>query len=436
MNASTTRSGWWAQLSRITSRGRAGEGRSFLVLAFFSGLSSFLSFVTGVLIARRLGVEDFGSFSVFFAVFVLVWTVTNFGDAAYVRFAATASPEIARRYLAACTVLKLAVMALVAAAAVPLASVLADQAFGKDALFTPVLMGLLAGASLNLVGLLAATYQAREEFTRYAATNVVPYTLILVCVVALAGADALTLRTAFGAYLGVGVVCLGLSAWRLFAAGASFRVSSEHFSKVLHFAKWYLVANTLFILVQRLDIFFVARYADTEALGTYGAALRITVIATLLTGSISPFLLPSVAKAHRSAKELSDFVRRAGALSVVLIGAVAVLWLVVPILVTLVFGEAYEDAVPIARILLLGTAVLAAYTPISQILLAEERPRGLVYLCLIKLVSLGLLLALWVPSQGPEGAARAVVASEGVTLVYTCVASFAAIGKMRRSLPS
>lgn len=406
------------------------------MLAFFSGLSSFLSFVTGALLARRLGVDDFGSFSVFFAVFVLMWTVTNFGDAAYVRFAATVPPETARRYLAACTVLKLAVMALVAAASAPLATLLANQAFGKANLFYPVLMGLLAGASLNLVGLLAATYQAREEFTRYAATNVVPYGLILLCVVALAAGDLLTLRSAVGTYLAVGVVCLGLSAWRLFDAGASLRVTREHFTKVLHFGKWYLVANTLFILVQRLDIFFVARYGDSATIGTYGAALRITVIATLLTGSIAPFLLPSVAKANRSAGELTAFLRRAIGLSGVLVAAVAVLWTVVPILVDVVFGEAYEDAVPIARILLGGTAILAAYTPLSQILLSEERPRGLVYLCLVKLVSLSLFLSLWAPAHGSRGAAYAVVASEGVTLVYTLGIAIAAVGKIKRGLPS
>lgn len=432
MSTTTTRPGWATQLKGFASRPGAGEGRSFLVLAFFSGFSSALSFVTGVLLARRLGVDDFGSFSVFFAVFVLTWTVTNFGDAAYVRFAATAPPETARRYLAACAVLKLGVMALLAAVAAPLATLLANQAFGKDGLFFPVLMGLLAGASLNLVGLLAATYQAREEFTRYAAVNVVPYGLILLSVLGLAAADALTLRTALWTYLAVGLVCLGLSAYRLWTGGASGRVSSEHFSKVLHFAKWYLVANTLFILVQRLDIFFVARYADTEALGTYGAALRITVIATLLTGSISPFLLPSVAKANRSAKELTDFLRRAVTLSVVLVAIVGLLWIAVPTLVSLVFGEAYEDAVPLARILLLGTAVLAAYTPVSQILLAEERPLGLVYLCLIKLVTLGFFLALWAPSDGPEGAARAVVASEGVTLVYTLAVTYAGLRKIKR----
>lgn len=402
--------------------------RSYLTLVFFAGATSLMSFIAATILARKLGPSGFGRFSVFYSIVVIFWTATNFGDAAYVRYVNADPRADSRTYLRASVWIELGAAALLAMLAFPLASILAHWVFGKEQYFLAILIGILVGASLNLLSLVASTHQATERFTRYATLNSVYYTLTLISVVALVlihpDIKVWMVYTLYGA---LGATMFVLSLLRLRRMARPLRIEGQIVRKLLSFGKWLIAANLAYLIYQRMDILFVARYVSSQTVGQYGVALRIGVIASLFTGSVAPFLLPKATRVLRSSDEMTRYLKRAGILILSLLGCIALLWLAVPLLVRLLFGDQYLAAIPLARVLLLGNVCIAIYTPLAQLFLAEDAPRKMFYMGMVKLIATTVLLVLLVSHHGARGGAWAVAISEFVTMTYVIFAMRRAI---------
>lgn len=399
----------------------ASTFRSYATVVGVSGMASVVSFVTTVLLARHLTTADFGLFSLLFAAMTVLWTATSFGDTAYVRFVNASSGESDAAYLRAVLVIEGAAILLLAALAWPAASALA-AALGDRAYFTPLLVGMLLGLGMNLVSLWGAVFQAEGKFFRFSLLRAVVNVIVLALVgvtIALATLTLPRVYTAYGVAVGVMVV---LSLTALYRRCRPLRADGALVRKLVRFSRWLMVSNVAYVLAQRLDVVVVAAFTSRTTVGQYGAALRIAVVASLLTGSIAPLMLPKATRLDQTKEGLRAFLRHVAKFTSVLIGIIALIWLSLPLWVPLVFGERYEDSVAIARILLLGSGCLAAYTPLSQLFVADESPRRMFVLNVIRLAVLGALLAVLTPRFGAAGGAWGLVGAEVVSLAYTVTA--------------
>ncbi|MDQ1436390.1 MAG: hypothetical protein QOK43_19 [Acidimicrobiaceae bacterium] len=406
--------------------------RSYLTIVFFSGLTSAMSFLTTVVVARKLGPSEFGRFAVFYSIFQMTWTATNFGDSTYVRFANT-HPGEETRYLRAAIVIELAAVGVLASLAYPLARLLSGTVFQDPDYHSVVLAGLVVGGSMNLLTLVAAIYQAKQRYLQYSLVATTFYGLILVLVGSTALAVThLSVDMVVRFYVVVGLVLfVGSLGWLRRAVGR-IRFERETIRSFLSFSRFLIGANVAYVLYQRMDVIFVARYTSRFEVGQYGVALRVAVLASLFTGSLAPFLLPQAARTKGSDVELARYLRRAAVLSASLLAIVFTLWLAVPVVTHVLFGDAYRRAVPLCRVLLLATACIAVYTPLSQLFLAEDRPKASLHLGLTKLVSTTVLLLLLAGRYGAIGCASAVACSEVVTAGYVV---WSLRAKLRRAAP-
>jgi O-antigen/teichoic acid export membrane protein len=396
--------------------------RNYIVLILGSGATRLISFATSVILARQLGPEGFGEFSVFFALMVAFWTGTTFIDSTYVRYANTNLQE-RESYLRGSYVLKSAFCLLLAALAYPLTWVLSHYIFQKPELELPIFIAVLCGAALQLLSMRAAVYQATEDFYRFAGLNALFYVLVFaLLLVLLFGKIPLNTTLVYNIYLIVALLIGTLSFLKLYKLSKPLHLERAVLSRILSFAKWLFAANLTYMVFQRLDVLILARYVNLEALGQYGAALRIAAIASLMTGTLSALLLPRASHTRNSPPALKHYLKQTALISLTLVFIITILWFIVPIVVYELFGNVYKQAIPLARIILIGTAFVALYTPLSQLFLADDNPKKMFYLGLVKLNTILWLALLLVPSFGVWGAAWVVVASEFSAMIYTLIA--------------
>lgn len=392
-------------------------------VVIFSGLASLLSFVTAAILAREVGPSGFGEFALFFSLLQIFWTATNFGDASYVRFANTSEDENVSSYLRAAFAIELGTVSLLALLSYPLAYVLASFVFRDQSLTGTVLLGILSGTALSLISLVAAVHQAKEDYKRYTRLNILFYGTVTAAVIALAVfQETLTLGAVYVTYVGAAFVIFSASALHLMRKTRPWRLERRLIPSMLSFSKWLVAENVAYLIYQRLDILLLARYLSEAEVGQYGVALRVTVAASLLTGSLAPFLLPKAVRTRGTRLSLSDYLRKTAPLMIAVVIFIALLWIAAPVLVRVLFGEDFARAAVLVRVLLIASAAIAIYTPLSQLFMAQDDPRRRLFLGLLKLILIPTLLVVLIPRLGSVGAAWALASSEVAALAYVVAA--------------
>ncbi len=143
----------------------------------------------------------------------------------------------------------------------------------------------------------ASTYLAAQRYMPFSLLNSVFYLVVLAALVPIFVADLkLTADVIYVIFLctSVALAAVGLSV--LLRTTRTTTIDRPALGSIVTFAKWLVAANIVDVVGQRLDLIAVAHYVTKEDVGLYSAALRVSVIASLLTGSLTGFLLPRVAK--------------------------------------------------------------------------------------------------------------------------------------------
>jgi O-antigen/teichoic acid export membrane protein len=415
-----------AFIGRLAKSGRVlVRLRRYAIIAGGSAGARMTSFVATVIIARALGPARFGDFSRFLALMLPFSIATQFVDITYVRHANTPGRTDPRLVLRAALVIKIAVTAALAIAAYPVAALLAAKAFGRPELTLPLTGAILTGILVGVTNLWAATYLAVQRYLPFGIVNSLYYVLVLVALIPILVGDVKLSPTPIYVVFGVCAALLAVvSVVWLLRLTHSVQATRSEILGLAAFAKWLVAANVVDVIGQRLDLIAVAHYVGKAEVGLYSAALRISVIGSLLIGALSALVLPRVPRALLSRLTLRAYVRESLAIAFMINVGIVLLWFLAPRATTGIFGASFTDAAHLSRIILVGTFCNAISTPLALLLLAEEVPRRVVVFGLGRIaVILGLTIAL-APTYGAEGAAWGFTASEAFALLYA--AAFAA----------
>ncbi len=395
--------------------------RGYLLVVLGSAVTRVLSLLTTVVLARELGATAFGEVSVFLA-FLIFWVGNDFLDVTFVRYANASTGEAPTEYLRAVFVLKIVLNAILLAVSFPLSRLLATGAFGKPSLSMPIFAALVCGIGLNFLSLRAATYQAKERFASYAATNASFYVLtaLVVAVLVLGFKQHETLHV-YETYIAVAILAGVYAVASLAATVRSLRFERRRIKEVFSFSGWLFPANISFLIFQQLDLFLVTAFASLTDVGEYSAALRVVGVVSLLTGTLAPALLPRATRAAEDPMLIRTYLKQGAALSLGIVALAFSVWFAAPTIIEIFFGHEYRRAADIARFLLVSAVLVGVYTPVSQLLLAYNQPRRMFYLNLVKLFVIGGAGIALVPAWKGVGAALAVVLSDAAALGYVLV---------------
>lgn len=190
------------------------------------------------------------------------------------------------------------------------------------------------------------------------------------------------------------------------------------------------------IALVRLDVFIVASFLDTRAVGLYAVAVTICEAIMVVPATVGSLLLPKLAAMPDEESRWASMWR----VLVVTVAGTACISILAGLLakpaIRLIFGSEYGDAISVLYWLLPGVVLLAAHTVLIHHFLAIGTPPLVVGFQVIAVVlNLGLALLLLRP-LGLAGAGVASTAAYGAVLAMTATYALRCRSRARAVLPA
>lgn len=375
---------WWRGLASWAAKALGGASARAVAVATGQvfgarSLSQGATLVASVLIARELGPGSFGAYAFCLALAMVLSDIPGSGlDISAVRVSAgnwAWSPGRARSALAVTASTKAGFGLTVSAFGLLAGDWLAADALGQPHLTMPLKIAALAALPLGLSESMMAILQTRERFGRMLALNVAIAALKLLPVIVLIVAGLLTLDRAFAVFLLVayGSCCLsGLAAWQ--AVRGPLKDGLAAVRELFLFGRWLIPTTVLGAVTTNLDVVLLSHLAGPEATGLYSSARNLAVPIGVVGAAVGIVLIPRLGR-MRGEEPIGAYVR---GLTLRIACATALFELVVlflaPILMSVVYGSQYAQAVAVFQILALAYGLQVTTWPLVAALITLDRP--------------------------------------------------------------
>lgn len=160
----------------------------------------------------------------------------------------------------------------------------------------------------------------------------------------------------------------------------------------------------------RIDVFLIEAWQGTDAVALYNAVFRLVEALRLLPAAVLAVALPVLFQAtSRHPLVKLSLLLSGGATAVTVI-----FWLMAGRLIPLLYGEAYADAAPVFRVLLLSFPLMSLNYALTHQLIGWHGQRAYALMAGAALVFNVALNSRLIPSAGIVGAAWATLATEAV----------------------
>lgn len=368
--------------------------------------ASAMSLLVALVLARRLGADQYGAYASALALLMYVAIFADFGLlATCARLLAGSTPTAESRRLEGVAWLVLLAGCLAMSAVTLLAALGGRSVFPAEATTALLRCAPVAGAALGAY-FLEQVLKATGRTGLLALTTVLSRSLL----VGLAFVVPST-TWALGAYLGsalVGVVVVAMATrpltTRLGAAIAAVRKEHASFGLALS------TGRVPSLLAYRLDMILLAILVPLNEVAGYALTLSVMNVVVVLSQSAVTTRFRSF---HDTPLPRSFARRNALGAALLAAGVVALGWL----LVRRFLGEDYDSMTVLLPLVAVASVVQAAYQPHNAWLLANGRGSRLRSLLLVvTAVNLVANLAL-IPTVGAVGAAVASIAGNGTYLL-------------------
>ena len=387
----------------------SGSGVTSVLATAFLGQALLL--LSGPLLARALGPTGRGEFALFLISASVVTQLFGLGLPASVTF------HLAARRVALAQLRRWArgwLVLVVCAAAVTGVLLFTLQQFNRLPRTGGLgLMGAALAAAIMFQTMQQAVLQGSQLIAQLNRIRILPAAGLVVTALSsyvIAIHDVAIVIPLYTVFM---LIAAGVAVWTTGRAGSTvYFKSSVSRSDVFRYGRRALVSS-----VNPLDSFSVDQAAvgvvlSANSLGIYVVAAAFGNLSSFLLSSLGLVATPRLAAASGSRPEERRLTGLFLAAGVALAGAISLtLILLVPILIPLFFGRAFEAAVPVARILIASGFFLAfrrLLTAVSQglgIPGAASTAEGVTFFCFLA------GLAVLVPAHGVEGAATALLSA-------------------------
>jgi O-antigen/teichoic acid export membrane protein len=202
------------------------------------------------------------------------------------------------------------------------------------------------------------------------------------------------------------------------------RFELSQFSRVFGFSKWLQFQNVLVALYDRVPAALIGRFHGAQALAYFNIGTELVNVASIeISAPLRRVLFPGIAKiAHDSALMIQTL--RASIEVIVFVGLPASVGIgvVAPILVPLVLGDNWTEAIPILQILAANAVVyVILFSNSNVVYLALGRPEITAYQTALRVALIVPAMIVVVPEYGSIGAAWALFAVNTVVMIVDYV---------------
>lgn len=382
----------------------------------------FLALVVSVFIARNIGVEKFGQFTLFTSIFMIVSETPRALDTAFIRFAKSpVGIGNEAQYHAASLIVKFVYSAAIGCLGWLLAPYLANNLFQKMEAAETVGFGFLAGGIFSIYTSLGAWYQFHNNFIKVAICRPMFYVIICLCL----GFFSITGISVMPRYILhlYSVTAFGLSSVVLFSFRgqliANFKIALRQLIPFLRIGGILMASGLVAMVSNRLDVFFLTRNLSFTDIGIYGAAIRITSIASIMTGAISIIMLPKAASVVHEPNRLKRYLQLSLFYALIQITLVVILISLLKPLILITLGQNFVSSKKIATILIFQILLISFGEPFKALIQCSKKPQWETVLSFLRLALSSILLYMMIRLFGLQGAAYAVTITAGLITMST-----------------
>ncbi len=386
--------------------------------------------ISSAILARFLGVHDFGTLILILALLNLVTDLSDLGlNSALVKFGAqrarNGENEAFKRVASTVLRMKLLLGFVIVAVALVIFTPVVGFFFGHvdgriGEYFT---LSLVAAVILVPATFFPALLQASQSFRLYSVAMVSRYgskLLLLLGCMGLISNWSLEQMV----WVEIGSACCFLIAGFLLSPVRQFTLGARDIpleKNILGFGKWIVLYQVISLLGGKVDVFFVGGISDAAALGLYGAAMKIAGVVSVTTYSYVSALLPEFSTLT-SADAVTTHRKRSFPIVVLMIAGIGVLALISGPLIVMLFGEEYAAAAPLLQVVCIGLSLNVIGHPYSAVLFSQNKPEVFPVSSIISMLVFAGANMLLIPYLGVMGAAVAYtlhsVALLSVTIFY------------------
>ncbi len=360
--------------------------------------NSLLGLLFYLLVARNLGLAEFGRFSFLLGIGMLAAEVGDWGfGSAIVKFGSEVHelPKI----ISVNFIQRLVVFGVFFMAASVASFILKEN----------YLLALLVAASLSFLAIITQSFLACQKYVFYVLTNILGnLSRLLLTVIFLSTADS-----ALVIFAGANIFALvaGITILALVVPGRLFDWSDLKgtFKKVFPYSKWLGGSFALASLAGKIDIPAVYFLAGGQAAGIYSSAQKLVSVLPQVGAAIEGVFAPKLSRQEDFQPIFKNY------LTIILLG-IAGLLLVIPLsgsILTFLWGSKYAAATGVFQLLLLGMVFFFLSGPFIAVILYRFGKSNVHFVgnAIQLAVSLGLYFFL-VPKLGAVGAALSFIAAQ------------------------
>ncbi len=380
--------------------------------------SALIGLVSFIIIARNLGPDVFGVFSVALGCFMLAGDLVDAGlNSSIIKFF---HQENRDKNLQSILTVKIGLSVAFLVISLPL-SYLISTVLKSPELFWPVALSLACVGLSLIYNYVVYVFQARKDFTLYSLVNISSNTirliLVLIIIVFLKFAPLYSALILYFVTPILALLVFGKWSLPLFSK-IKLRLASKD-ANMWKFGRNITASFAVSAVSSKFDIFFLTRYAGVTQTGLYSAPMRLFSPVSQLSGALSTVQGPHFSSSEGKWKQV--FIKAFALSGLVSLGLIFISFFSDAVL--LIFGSEYTSSGNIFRVLCFSFAIFAISVPFYSALVYRHEKSKVIFInaVIVALVSAASLYIL-VPMYGGLGAAWAsLIANSVSTLVEVSV---------------
>ncbi|QQG43457.1 MAG: oligosaccharide flippase family protein [Candidatus Daviesbacteria bacterium] len=372
-------------------------------------INGVLGILFYILVARSLGSENFGIFTIAVATITILADIGSLGiDTGIIRFISKYLNGKYKLFLKLGLEIKILVWLTVAIFGWLIAPILAQSFFGKSELVQPLRMSLLGAGGAMFFSFIATSFQGLQKYWVWSAFNITSNSIRLVLILLLSLTVGLTLENTLIIYIVIPFIFFFLGLFLL----PNFLVEKNEQSVIKEFFKfnrWMILLTIVAALGARVDTFMAAKFLSIGQVGLYGVALQVAGVLPQLIFALAAVVAPKFASFNTRSQAWNYFKK----VELLVLGLAFLGILLIPVanlLIPLIYGSVFEGSVRAFTILFIAQLLFLLSVPAHQsIFYYFAKPQVFVIFSIINLLMVIFLSIKLIPLWGIEGAAATVL---------------------------
>jgi O-antigen/teichoic acid export membrane protein len=369
----------------------------------------FLAFISTTLVARFLGPELFGLFSVFYATRAITSSLSDLGlDSSLIKFGSyyiNKNQNKAQYVMKLITKTKLITYSIITALGFIFAEKIALIFFSTPELTFIIRFSFIFIFISSILGTFIAIFKVKQNFWKMALLQISRAAFLLTAVIFLYLSLKLTVQSVIFSHLIVTALAVIIGS-RLI----NFKFLTEKYhnkklaKKIIYFSKWTYLKSIFNVISSQTGIYFLIALSSSIQAGYYSAAQHLTIAFSGLISIIVTVLIPRVSK-YSTKKEIVRYIKKTYKITLPLTSVLIIFILFIsPYAISIIYGNKYEGAILLFKILAVTLSIQLITLPIGLLLnYTLNKPNHMTLLQLIKILISFPLFFLILPKYGALG---------------------------------